>query len=98
MHKKILILSANMGQGHMSAAKAIKEAIEHLYGHTYNVEIVDLMELLSRSINRVSQKTYDSLSRRAPIAVEFIFESWDKQWRMKMLNRINYPLVLRKVK
>lgn len=98
MPKKILILSAHMGQGHMSAAKAIKEGIEHLYGHDYDVEIVDLMELLSRSINRVSQKTYDSLSRRAPIVCEFIFESWDKQWRMKMLNRINYPLVLRKVK
>jgi len=98
MSKKILILSAHMGQGHMSAAKAIKEAIEHLKGNTYDIEIVDLMELLSRSINRVSQQTYDSLSRRVPIAVEFIFESWDKQWRMKMLNRINYPLVLRKVK
>ncbi len=98
MTKKILILSANMGQGHMSAAKSIKEAIEHLYGHRYDVEIVDLMELLSRSINRVSIKTYDSLARRAPIICELIFESWDKQWRMKMLNRLNYAIVLRKVK
>src|SRR5579883_2484840 len=96
--KKILILSAHMGHGHMSAAKSIKQAIEHLYDQSYDVEIVDLMELLSLSINRVSQKTYDSLSRRAPIICEFIFESWDKQWKMKLLNRINYPLVLRKVK
>ena len=96
--KKILILTANMGQGHMSEAKSIKQAIEHLYDHTYDVEIVDLMELLSRSINRVSMKTYDSLSRRAPIVCEFIFESWDKQWKMKMLNRLNYAIVLRKVK
>lgn len=98
MTKKILILSANMGQGHMSAAKSIKEGIEHIHPNTYDVEIVDLMELLSRSINRVSQKTYDSLSRRAPIICEFIFESWDKQWKMKMLNQLNYAIVLRKVK
>lgn len=96
--KKILILSAHMGQGHMSAAKSVKQAIEEKYGQNYHVEIVDLMELLSRSINRVSQKTYDSLTRRAPIICEFIFESWDKQWKMKLLNRINYALVLRKVK
>lgn len=96
--KKILILSAHMGQGHMSAAKSVKQAIEHLYDHDYDVEIVDLMELLSRSINRVSQKTYDSLSRRAPIICEFIFESWDKEWKMKLLNRLNYAIVLRKVK
>ncbi len=96
--KKILILSAHMGQGHMSAAKSIKEAIEHLYDHDYEVEIVDLMEILSRSINRVSQKTYDSLSRRAPIVCEFIFETWDKKWRMKLLNRLNYAIVLRKVR
>lgn len=96
--KKILILSAHMGHGHMSAAKSVQAAIEHLYGQAYDVEIVDLMELLSRSINRVSQKTYDSLSRRAPIICEFIFESWDKQWKMKLLNRLNYAIVLRKVK
>jgi len=96
--KKILILSAHMGHGHMSAAKSVKQAIEHLYDHNYEVEIVDLMELLGRSINRVSQKTYDSLSRRAPIICEFILETWDKQWRMKLLNRLNYALVLRKVK
>lgn len=99
MSKKILILTANMGQGHMSASKSIKQAIEHLdQSHDYEVEIIDLMELLSRSINRVSQKTYDSLSRRAPIICEFIFESWDKKWKMKMLNQLNYAIVLRKVK
>ncbi len=96
--KKILILSAHMGQGHMSAAKSIKQAIEHLHHNQYDVEIVDLMELLSRSINRVSIKTYDTLARRAPIICEFIFESWDKQWKMKLLNRLNYAIVLRKVK
>jgi UDP-N-acetylglucosamine:LPS N-acetylglucosamine transferase len=96
--KKILILSANMGHGHMSAAKSIREGIEHLYDHKYEVEIVDLMEILNHSINRVSQKTYDSLSRRAPIICDFIFESWDKQWKMKLLNRINYALVMRKMK
>lgn len=87
-----------MGQGHMSAAKSVSQAIEEKYGQNYHVEIVDLMELLSRSINRISQKTYDSLTRRAPIICEYIFESWDKQWKMKLLNRLNYALVLRKVK
>ena len=97
--KKILILSANLGQGHMSAAGSVKQAIEHLYGTTaYDVEIVDLMELLNRTINRVSQKTYNSLSRSAPIICQLLFESWDNRWRLKMLNRINYPLVLKKVK
>lgn len=96
--KKILILSSNMGQGHMSAAKALQQGFNYLYPRKYRIEIIDLMELLSRSMNRVSQKTYDGLSRRAPIVCEFIFESWDKPWKMKLLNHLNYGLVLRKVK
>ncbi len=96
--KRILILSAEMGQGHLSAAKAVKEGLEHLYGYDYSVEIVDFMLLLSERINRVSQKTYEKWAKDYPAICNFFFESFDRKWSMKLLNKFNYALVLSKVK
>lgn len=96
--KNIIILSAEMGQGHMSAAKAVKEGIERLYGDRYNVEIIDFMAFLSKRIHRVSKKTYERVAQSAPILCDLVFKTWDRKWQMKLLNKLNYPIAYRKLK
>lgn len=89
--KKIIILSAEMGQGHMSAAKAVQEGLERVFGEEVDVEIVDVMKLMNEKINRISKKTYENLAKSAPYVMNFIFERWNGSKRIKALNTINYP-------
>lgn len=97
MAKNIIILSAEIGQGHMSAAKAVKEGIEHLYNKSYNVEIIDFMNFLNAKINRVTKKTYERFAKSAPGVCNFIFKTWDRKWQIKLLNKLNYQLVYKKL-
>lgn len=98
MKKNILILTSEMGQGHMSAARGIQEGLELAYGKTYNIEIVNFIEFLNKKINKVSKKTYEKLASTNPFIVNFLFERWNKKSRMKLLNILNYPMVYRKIK
>lgn len=97
--KKILILSAKVGQGHMTAAQAVADAIHNKYGYDYDVEIVDFMELLSSTINVVTKTYYENSVKFAPSMYKFIFESSDKNSQVvKLLNQVNYPFMLTKIK
>jgi len=97
--KKILILSAEVGQGHMSASKAVKEAMEYKYGYDYDVEIVDFVQMLSSIINVVTKKNYENLVKFAPSIYKFIYESTNKQVQIvKLLNQFNYPFVISKIR
>ena len=96
--KRILILTAKMGQGHISAAKALKDGLEAIYGFDYAIEIVDFMELINSFISKVSQKSYESSTKYIPQIYKLFFESTDTKWPVKLLNQINYPFVLTKIK
>ncbi len=96
--KKILILSSNMGQGHNSASKAIRQGLETLYGYDYFVEIIDFWELMNAFVNKFTLKTYENSTKFAPKFYKFIFESTDAKWQMKLINQINYPFVISKVR
>lgn len=97
--KKILILSAKVGQGHMTAAHAIADALHHEYGYDYDVEIVDFMELLSSVINVVTKKYYENSVKFAPSMYKLLYESSNRNVAMvKLLNQVNYPFVLSKIK
>ncbi len=95
--KKILILSAQIGQGHMTAAKAVKEALEYLYGFDVDVEIVDFMDFVNSTINKVTQRTYNNSTKFAPSFLKFFFDSTDKKWPLKLLNQLNYPFIYTKL-
>jgi len=96
--KRILILSAELGQGHISAASAIQNALEHKYGCDYHVEIIDYVELLSSLINLVTKKSYEKSVKFAPSVYKFIFDSTNtKVPVVKLLNQVNYPFVLTKL-
>lgn len=97
--RKILILSANAGCGHMSAANAVSQAIQHMYGHDYAVEVVDFIEILNKILSRVTRTSYENSVLFAPPIYKFLYESTNKNSQIvKLLNQLNYPFVFSKLK
>lgn len=96
--KRILILSSNAGQGHMSASKAIKQGFEYLYGYDFRVEIVDFAEVLSSFFNKATLRTYEGSIKYVPSVYEFLYESTNTKWSIKLLNLLNYPFQFNKLK
>lgn len=90
--KNILILSSIMGQGHMSASKAIVQGVEYLYGRDYNVTIIDFYEQIGSLFNKATVKAYEGSTKYLPDAYKYFFEATDAKWPVKFLNLINYPL------
>lgn len=96
--KKILILYSQIGQGHISAAKALHEGITHLYGLDVEVEAVDFMEFMSSVLTKVTQRTYDGSTKFLPVLCKLFFEGTDSKWPIKLLNKANYPFAITKLK
>lgn len=90
--KNVLILSSIMGQGHMSASKAIVQGVEFLYGRDYNVSIIDFYEVIGSLFNKATVKAYEGSTKYLPDAYKYFFEATDAKWPVKFLNLINYPL------
>ena len=70
--KKVLIFYGSYGAGHLSAARSIKEYIDNNYKDV-KTEIVDCIEYINKLLNRVTTKTYDELSKKAPWAWEKVY-------------------------
>lgn len=65
--KRILILTADAGFGHRSAANAVSAALEMKYGDKVQVDIVNPLEdKHTPALLRDSQADYDKLVRKAP--------------------------------
>lgn len=95
--KRILILSSIMGQGHMSAANAVKEGIEHLYGKNYQIDIIDFYHEIGEIFNKAVKSFYEGSTKHLPNFYKYLFETTDKQWQVKLLNIANYPLNAAKI-
>lgn len=95
--KKILILSSIMGQGHMSAANAVKEGIENLYGKNYQIDIIDFYNEIGEIFNKAVKSFYEGSTKHLPNFYKYLFETTDTQWPVKLLNIANYPLNATKI-
>lgn len=62
---KILIFYATYGGGHLSAANAIKEAIIN-ENKKAEVEMIDCMEYINKSINKLTTRAYSGMAKKAP--------------------------------
>lgn len=72
--KKILIFYGSYGAGHLSAARSIKEYIDNNFENTETM-LVDCIEYINKTLNKVSTKTYDELSKKVPWAWEKVYSS-----------------------
>jgi UDP-N-acetylglucosamine:LPS N-acetylglucosamine transferase len=63
--KKILILTAAFGDGHNTAARNIRDALEHISDDA-KVEVLDLFETCYGAFNTLAKKTYLGMVQYAP--------------------------------
>lgn len=77
--KKVLILTASHGHGHLATARAVKQAIDQQYPDQIEVEIVDLLDELRRHWNQFINKSYDRTTKYAPVLYKLIFEATDSR-------------------
>ena len=92
--KKILIFYGSYGAGHFSAARSIKEHIDSNYKNTETM-LVDCIEYINKTLNKVSTKAYDELSKKAPWAWEKVYSSAQTGPISKVSNTSNWIMSIK---
>jgi processive 1,2-diacylglycerol beta-glucosyltransferase len=96
--KKVLIITCSIGNGHLTAAKGTEKILNQLYGNKIKVEVVDILEYLSKPLSRTVRSFYYTTLKISPKIYKTIFESSDSQQGAKRLNLLNYPLAYLSIK
>ena len=89
--KRILILTADAGFGHRSAANAIQEGLVELYGDKVIVEVVNALdEPTAPNFLRESQSDYDRWVRNVPELYQLGYEASDNPGSYHHSRTISY--------
>jgi processive 1,2-diacylglycerol beta-glucosyltransferase len=80
MFKKVLILSASAGAGHIRAAEAIERAF-HESGAAEEVRHIDTLEYTNKLFRRLYSKAYLDMVNRAPELLGWLYDHLDKPWK-----------------
>ena len=96
--KKILILYSTLGGGHVTASKAIKQALDKLHPDKYEIELLDYFALLSDSLNKNLQRLYDNSVKFAPMFYKTFFDFFDTKWQLKVVSKLNSPFIAGRIK
>jgi len=76
--KRVLILTADAGFGHRSAANAIAEALQDTHGNDCTYEIVNVLDdERTPRVLRDSQSDYDRIARDMPDVYKFGYDATD---------------------
>ena len=86
--EKILILYGSYGGGHKSAANAIKQYIETNYKDK-QVEMIDCIEYISKTINKLTTGAYNQMAKKAPWAWKRVYFNSEKGLLSKISNGTN---------
>jgi processive 1,2-diacylglycerol beta-glucosyltransferase len=97
---RVLLLSASSGAGHVRAAQALEKAFATRGDCA--VEHIDAIEYVSKLFQRVYDKAYISMVRRAPELMGVLYERTDQPWqhprRRLVLDRLNTAPMVRMLK
>jgi len=97
---RVLLLSASSGAGHVRAAEALEKAFA-ARGDCV-VEHVDVIHHVSKVFQRLYDKTYISMVRRAPELMGLLYDRTDKPWekmrRRLAVDRLNTQPMIRMLK
>jgi processive 1,2-diacylglycerol beta-glucosyltransferase len=82
MYKRVLILSASVGNGHTIAAESLKEAFEldRLAGEVRHEDVLKFTNPLFR---RLYGKAYIDLVNRAPELLGWMYDQADEPWKFE---------------
>ena len=97
---RVLLLSASSGAGHVRAAQALEKAFA-ARGDCL-VEHVDAIQYVSKIFQRLYDKAYIGMVRRAPELMGVLYERTDKPWdkmrRRLAVDRLNTQPMIRLLK
>src|SRR5271166_386933 len=80
MPKRILVLSASVGAGHMRAAQAVELALRELAPDAV-VRNIDVLEMTNAAFRRIYGKAYLDLVNKAPHMLGYFYDMLDKPRR-----------------
>lgn len=97
MFKKVLILSASVGAGHLRAADALAKAFRQANA-SEEIRNVDVLEYTNPLFRRLYGKAYIDMVGAMPEVLGWMYDSLDKPWqnerRRLALDRLNtQPLI-----
>lgn len=97
MFKKVLILSASAGAGHLRAAEALEKTFKEM-NPAAEIKNVDVLEYTNPLFRRLYGKAYIDMVGSMPEVLGWIYDSLDKPWqnerRRLALDRLNtQPLI-----
>ena len=97
---RVLLLSASSGAGHVRAAQALEKAFSARGDCA--VEHIDAIQYVSKLFQRVYDKAYISMVRRAPELMGMLYDRTDQPWqhprRRLALDRLNTAPMIRLLK
>ena len=82
MSKRILVLSASVGAGHLRAAQAVESAVREVDPSAV-VKNVDVLQLTNEAFRRVYGKAYLDLVNLAPHVLGFVYDYMDRPRPLK---------------
>lgn len=98
--RRVLIVSASAGAGHVRAAQALEKAFAAR--GDCRVEHIDAVQYSSRLLRKTYDKAYLGLVRRAPEVLALLYKRLDRPWhhqgRRLALDRINTAPMVRLLK
>lgn len=77
MIKKVIVLYASYGGGHLSAARSINEYIENNYPNI-NTELIDCVKYINKTLELVTTKAYTEMAKKAPNTWGHIYKGSEK--------------------
>ena len=78
--KKVLILSASAGAGHMRAAEAVERAFR-LTGAAAEVRHVDTLHYTNKLFRHLYSKAYIEMVNKTPELLGWLYDHLDKPWK-----------------
>ncbi|HVG29308.1 MAG TPA: glycosyltransferase [Pyrinomonadaceae bacterium] len=80
MFKKVLILSASAGAGHLRAAAAVESALREA-GAAEEVVNVDTLQYTNKLFRNLYSKAYIDMVNKAPEVLGWLYDALDKPWK-----------------
>ncbi len=90
--RKVLVLSASVGAGHIRAAQALEKAFRQA-GAANEVRHIDTLDYTNKLFRRLYGRLYLDLVNKAPEILGWLYDSLDKPWqnerRRLVLDKLN---------
>ena len=94
---KVLIFYASYGGGHLNAAKSIENCIKTNYKEV-DVELIDCMKYVNKTIEKVTTAAYREMAKKAPWAWGRIYSDAQKGPLAHITTRSNKIMAIKLLK